>query len=81
MATTATRPFDPADSLPKCRRWRPLRPFEGLATLPADLNDAFEAFKLSIVTTAMPVGPRISCEDVLAVLDALRQFALAPAVL
>jgi hypothetical protein len=57
----------------------PLRPFEGLPPLPADLQDAFEAFKLAIVRQRQAGWVEISCRQVLAVLDALREFARQPA--
>ena len=74
-------PFDAADSFADADVATPARPFEGLATLPPDLNDAVEAFKLAIVNHRHAGWQEVSCEEVLAVLDALRQFALAPAML
>jgi hypothetical protein len=59
----------------------PAGPFEGLPLLPADFNEAFEAFKLAIIHHRHAGWEEISCRQVLAVLDALRQFALAPVVL
>jgi hypothetical protein len=57
----------------------PLRPFENLASLPPDLDEAFEAFKLAIVHHKLSGWQEISLGDVLAVLDALKQLAQAPA--
>jgi hypothetical protein len=57
----------------------PLRPFENLPHLPADLREAFESFKLAIVHHRIARWQEASLEDVLATLDALRQLALAPA--
>ncbi len=59
----------------------PVRPFEGLPPLPADVDAAFEAFKLAIVRHRQAGWAEISCPQVLAVLDALRQFAQQPAEL
>jgi hypothetical protein len=56
----------------------PVRPLEHLPPLPADLTDAFDAFKLAIVHHRLTGWREVSCEDVLAALDALRQLALAP---
>jgi hypothetical protein len=56
----------------------PIRPLEHVPPLPADLGDAFEAFKLAIVHHRLTGWQEVSCEDVLSALDALRQLALAP---
>jgi hypothetical protein len=66
-------PDQPADQVPP-----PLGLLEHLPPLPADLGDAFDAFKLAIVHHRLTNWQEVSCEDVLAVLDALRQLALAP---
>lgn len=55
-----------------------VRPFENLADLPADLADAFEAFKLAILLHKGDGWSRIPREDVLAALDALKQLACSP---
>jgi len=57
----------------------PFRPFENLPTLPADLNEAFELFKLAVINHKLAGWQDIALDDVLAVLDALKQLALAPA--
>jgi hypothetical protein len=57
----------------------PFRPLENLPSLPADLAEAFEAFKLAIVHHRLAGWREVSCDDVLAALDALRQLTLAPA--
>jgi hypothetical protein len=57
----------------------PIRPLEKLPPLPADLQDAFEAFKLAIIGHRLSQWREVSCDDVLVALDALRQLALAPA--
>ena len=59
----------------------PVRPFASLPSLPADVQDAFEAFKLAIVRHRAAAWGEISREDIVAVLDSLREFALSPAVL
>jgi hypothetical protein len=55
-----------------------VRPFEKLASLPADLNEAFELFKLAIISHKLTGWDDIALEDVLATLDALKQLAIAP---
>jgi hypothetical protein len=57
----------------------PLRPFENLPTLPADLREAFDGFKVAIIHHRISNWQEVSREDVLATLDALRQLVLAPA--
>ena len=57
----------------------PLRPFENLPDLPADLREAFDSFKLAIVHHRIAKWQEVSQADVLATLEALRQLALAPA--
>jgi hypothetical protein len=56
----------------------PFRPFENLAPLPPDINEAFEAFKQAILHHKLSGWREISLGDVLAVLDSLKQLALAP---
>ena len=57
----------------------PLRPFESLPTLPADLRDAFDLFRLAILNHKVSGWREIARDDVLAVLDSLKQLAPAPA--
>ena len=57
----------------------PVRPFENLPDLPADLREAFDAFKLAIIHHRISNWQEVSREGVLATLDALRQLALAAA--
>ena len=74
-------PFDAAgasDDETAAEPPEPLRPFENVPRLPADLQDAFEAFKLAIVRHRQAGWAEISCGEVLAVLDALREFAEQP---
>lgn len=55
-----------------------VRPFENLQELPADLAEAFDAFKLALLRHKTEGWAQIRCEDVLASLDALKELALAP---
>jgi len=57
----------------------PIRPFENLPPLPRDLAEAFEQFKLAILNHKLSGWREISADDVLTVLNALKQLALAPA--
>ena len=57
----------------------PFRPFENLAALPADLDTAFESFKLAILHHKVAGWQETSCDAVLAALEALKQLAIAPA--
>jgi hypothetical protein len=56
----------------------PVRPFEHLGKLPDDLAEAFESFKLAILAHKLTGWTAISCGEVLAALDALKQLASAP---
>jgi len=56
----------------------PTRPFEHLGTLPSDLSEAFEAFKLAIIHHRLAGWQDVSCDTVLETLNALKQLALAP---
>lgn len=56
-----------------------LRPFESLPPLPADLKEAFELMKLAILSHKISGWSEIARDDVLSVLESLRQLALAPA--
>jgi hypothetical protein len=55
----------------------PVRPFENLAPLPPDLNEAFESFKLAILNHKLSDWREISRREVVAALDALKQLALS----
>jgi hypothetical protein len=57
----------------------PLRPFEALPPLPSDLNEGFELMKLAILNHKVSGWQDIARDDVLAVLESLRQLVLAPA--
>lgn len=56
----------------------PTRPFEALPALPPDMNEAFDLFKLAILNHKVSGWREIARNDVLSVLDALKQLALAP---
>ncbi len=71
-------PFDGAESCAS-EEPAPVRPFENLPALPADLRDAFDGFKLAIIHHRISNWQEVSREDVLATLEALRQLTLAPA--
>ncbi len=72
---------DEGDALAGQSVAEPIRPLAALPPLPADLSDAVEAFKLAIVRHRHAGWKEISCQQVLTVLDALRQFAVQPGVL
>ncbi len=80
-------PHEPADAdAPRPSRTpsgpptiEPFRPFQELAPLPPDLSRAFQAFQRAIRRHQRSGWRKISLGDVLIVLDALRQLALAPA--
>ena len=74
----AAPPEDPASPGAEAPAVDPVRPFENLAELPDDLREAFEAFKLAIVSHKLSHWEEISRDEVLATLDALKQLALAP---
>lgn len=57
---------------------QPYRAFEQLGDLPEDMTDALESFKLAILRHKMGGWAEVSSDDVLGVLDALRQLVLAP---
>jgi hypothetical protein len=57
----------------------PVRPFEALPALPPDLSEAFDLFRLAILNHKVSGWQEISRSDVLAVLESLKQLALAPA--
>ncbi len=57
----------------------PNRPFEGLPAMPPDLDEAFEAVKLAILSHRMTGWDEVPQDAVLRWLEAMRCFALAPA--
>lgn len=79
----AADPTDPADGGPatasSAAAGAPaIRPFESLPPLPPDVAEAFEAMKLAIVSRRISGWSDIARDDLLSVLEALRQLALAP---
>ena len=56
----------------------PVRPFESLPPLPPDVNEAFELMKLAILAHKVAGWRDIARNDLLAVLESLRQLVLAP---
>lgn len=56
----------------------PIRPFEDLPPLPADLHEAVEAMKLAILNHKLAGWQDVRRDDVVAALGALKQLALAP---
>jgi len=56
----------------------PVRPFENLAELPDDVSEAFESFKLAIITHKLSGWAEVSRADLLGALDALKALATAP---
>lgn len=71
-------PFDEAPESGSATAVDPVRPFQNLPKLPDDLAEAFEHFKLAILAHKLTDWGEISCGEVLAVLDSLKQLALAP---
>lgn len=55
-----------------------IRPFANLATLPDDLSEAFDSYKLAILRHKSDGWSQISRDDVLASLEALKQLVDAP---
>jgi hypothetical protein len=76
-------PFDDASSAmgaaPEATSAPLLRPFESLPPLPADLKEAFELMKLAILAHKVCGWAEIARDDVLSMLESLKQLALAPA--
>ena len=56
-----------------------VHPFAELPTLPDDLADAFDQFKLSLLHHKTAGWKEISQSDALRVLDSLKAMILAPA--
>jgi hypothetical protein len=55
-----------------------IRPFAELPTLPADVSDSFESFKLAILHHKMQGWEEVHRDDVVSTLEALKELALAP---
>lgn len=58
---------------------QPTRVFENLGELPADMQQAFEAFKLSIIQHKLNGWSAVKVGDVVAALEGLKQLAIMPA--
>ena len=56
----------------------PVRPFAEIPELPDDLADAFDSFKLAILRHKVAEWAEIERDDVLVVLDSLKQLVTAP---
>jgi len=57
-----------------------VRPFAEIGKLPDDVADAFEAFKLSIIRHKNSGWKELSRDEMLGVLESLKELALAPGV-
>jgi len=66
------------DDVRSSERPERVRPFAELPDLPDDLSDAFDAFKLAILTHRSQGWQDVAAADVLATLDALKALVLAP---
>lgn len=75
-ADESDAPFE-ADGEPSEKAPR-VRPFADMAKLPDDVADAFEQFKLVILSHKMTGWDAISRDDLLGALDALKALAVAP---
>ena len=69
-------PFDADGAAESGETAQPVRPFERLADLPADVSEAFEAYKLAILHHKLDGWRDISCLDLIGSLEALKQLAL-----
>ena len=68
-----TAPFEAAPPIQPS-----VQPFAQLPSLPPDLSDSFESFKMAILRHRLNHWHDVSRDDVLDSLEALKQFALAP---
>jgi hypothetical protein len=55
-----------------------IRPFEELATLPADVSESFDSFKLAILRHKGEGWREVTRDDLISTLEALKELALAP---
>jgi hypothetical protein len=82
---SADAPFDSADSPSPAEAYSEasapatVRPFENLPEMPEDVKEAFELFKLAILSHKISGWGDISLEQVLGILESLKRLALAPA--
>jgi hypothetical protein len=75
----AAESYGDMPALPDRAALPPVTPFADLPTLPDDLMDAFESFKLAILRHKTSGWQDVSCDDVLHTLNALKALATAPA--
>ncbi len=79
---SATRQTDDSDDLDlhadEAITEQAVRPFASLPTLPDDLADAFDSFKLAILRHKVSEWSDIEPDDVLVVLDSLKALVTAP---
>jgi hypothetical protein len=72
MAAAERATPEPLDETPR------ERPLANLPELPEDVAEAFEQFKLAVLHHKIGGWQQISCDELLATLDALRSLALSP---
>ena len=65
-------PGEPIEEADSAEPTAPVRPFEDLPPLPDDLNEAFEALKIAIVSHKLSEWQDVSRDEVLAHLDGLK---------
>ena len=65
-------PVEPVDESASAEPTAPVRPFENLPPLPDDLDEAFEALKIAILSHKLSEWQEVSADDVLAHLDAVK---------
>ena len=70
--------FDPDAPWEEAGGSTAVRPFEELPELPADVSEAFEAYKLAILRHKVAGWHEVTLTQLLASLEALKQLALAP---
>ena len=79
-AVSEEPPFDesvePIDESDSAEPTAPVRPFEDLPPLPEDLDDAFEALKIAILSHKISKWEEVSSDDVLAHLDAMKVLTM-----
>ena len=77
--TSAAYDSDGAEMSNGSAERRAVRPFAQLPSLPSDVSEAFEAYKLCVLRHKLAGFAEISRDDLLATLDALKELVLAPA--
>lgn len=71
-------PFDTADDTATAEAQPRVQPFKDLGKLPDDVAEAFEQFKLVILSHKLTGWEQISAGEMLGALDALKALAVAP---